>query len=262
MPRWSDRQHAFAAALLDPGRPAPEGLPGAGRESPASRFAVHRNNVFVGLTEALRAGFPCTARLVGTEFFAALARVFVAAHPPDSPVLLSYGAGFADFLASFPPAANLPYLADVARIERAATEAYHARDEPALSADALALVPPERAPFLRLRLHPSLRLLRSSFPAFTIWRMNAADGAPGPVDLSDAQNTLILRPDAEVDVRPVSNAAHDFIAALARGRTLAQAAARALAADAGFDLSAHLRQSIAMGAWVGFESAQAGNDDD
>jgi hypothetical protein len=252
MARLAERQQAFAAALLDSSLPAPVGLLGPDGEPSTRRFNVYRNNVFVGLTGALRASFPCTARLVGDEFFMAMARVFAADHPPGSPVLLHYGAEFPDFLASFPPAGSLPYLADVARIERAATEAYHARDEASLPPSALAGVPPEQALFLRFRLHPSVRLLRSPFPAFTIWRMNTADGTPKPVDLAQCQDTLVLRPDAEVDVRQVLPASHDFVAALARGMTLAQALETALAADAGFDLSENLRELIQMGAFAGF----------
>lgn len=253
MARLAERQQAFASALLDSDLPAPKGFVGPDGEQSERRFTVYRNNVFVGLTEALRASFPCTARLVGDEFFMAMARVFAAASLPASPILLHYGAEFPDFIASFPPAESLPYLADVARIERAATEAYHARDEASLLPSALAGVPPEQALFLRFRLHPSARLLRSPFPAFTIWRMNAADGTPAPVDLSEAQDTLVLRPDAEVDVRQMLPASHDFLAALAQGMTLAQALEAALAADADFDLSENLRDLIQMGAFVGFD---------
>jgi hypothetical protein len=260
MARWADHQREFASALLDPHRAMPEGLVGPDGEPGARRFSVYRNNVFVGLIDALRAGFPCVARLVGDEFFAAMARVFVAAQPPDSPVLLRYGAGFPDFIASFPPAESLPYLADVARIERAATEAYHTRDEASLSAGALSGVSPERAPFLRFRPHPSVRLLRSQFPAFTIWRMNTADGVPAPVDLSQAQDTMVLRPDAEVDVRHVLPASHDFVAALQQGLPLSRASEIALAIDADFDLARNLRELIDMGAFAGFEPGGQEND--
>src|SRR3546814_5214850 len=78
---------------------------------------------------------------------------------------------------------TLPYLADVARIERAWIEAYHAAEAPALDPAALARFTPDELPALRLRLHPSVRLVRSRFPAMTIWRMNVGDGVPAPVDL-------------------------------------------------------------------------------
>ncbi|WP_330994612.1 DNA-binding domain-containing protein [Pseudomonas aeruginosa] len=103
MARLAERLEEFASALLDPERAVPEGLVGPDSEPSARRFAVYRNNVFVGLTDALRAGFPCVVKLVGDEYFAAMARVFAAAMPPGSPVLLHYGAEFPDFIASFPP---------------------------------------------------------------------------------------------------------------------------------------------------------------
>lgn len=102
MARLAERLEEFASALLDPERAVPEGLVGPDSEPSARRFAVYRNNVFVGLTDALRAGFPCVVKLVGDEYFAAMARVFAAAMPPGSPVLLHYGAEFPDFIASFP----------------------------------------------------------------------------------------------------------------------------------------------------------------
>lgn len=260
MARLAERLGEFALALLDPDRAMPKGLVGPDGEPSARRFAVYRNNVFVGLTDALRAGFPGIVRLVGDEFFAAMARVFAAATPPSSPVLLHYGAEFPDFIASFPPAESIPYLADVARIERAATEAYHEREAVPLTPRALAGVPPDQAPMLRFQMHPSLRLVRSPFPAFTIWRMNVAGGTPAPVDISEAQDMMVLRPDAEVDVRQVLPASHDFAAALGRGLTLSQAMETALATDGDFVLSENLRELIQMGAFVGFELEAGGNN--
>lgn len=258
MPSLSARLEDFGAAVLDPARGVPAGLPGPDGEPSSRRFSVYRNNVVVGLSEALRANFPCVARLVGDEFFGAMARVFVAMKPPTSPILLHYGAEFPGFVQSFSPVASVPYLADVARIERAATEAYHARDEISLDTAALAAVSHEQAAFLRLRLHPSLRMLRSEFPAFAIWRMNTADGTPGPVDLSKSEDTMVLRADAEVDVRQVSPGSFEFVIAIGNGLTLSQAMANALAANAAFDLSENLRELIQMGALVGFDLASEG----
>jgi uncharacterized protein (UPF0276 family) len=252
MPSLSVRLDDFGAALLDPDRAVPAGLVGPDGMTSARRFSVYRNNVVVGLTEALRVSFPCAAKLVGDGFFTAMARIFVAIQPPTSPILLHYGAEFPDFIESFAPAASLPYLADVARIERAATEAYHTRDETPLDPAALAAVPHEQSSSLRFRLHPSVRLLRSRFPAFTIWRMNTADGTPAPVDLAECQDTMVLRPDIEVDVRHVQPGSHDFVAALERGLTLAQATAKALSTDANFDLAKNLRELIQMGVFISF----------
>ena len=107
-------QSGFVRALLDPTLPAPPGLATWNGSDPALRFAVYRNNVVVSLVAALADTFPVVRELVGADFFTAMARLYVAEQPPSSPVLAHYGDGFADWLAQFEPAANLPYLADMA----------------------------------------------------------------------------------------------------------------------------------------------------
>jgi hypothetical protein len=248
-----DRQRGFAAALLDPTLAAPSGLLGPDAESSPKRFAVYRNNVAVALTAALQANFPAVCRIVGEEFFRAMARVYAMSDPPRSPILLGYGAGFAKFIAGFEPVSSLPYLSDVARVERAWTEAYHARDAEAVDPPALAAIPSQRIAETVLAVHPSLRIVRSRFPALTIWRMNLADGVPEPVDLEvGGQDVLLLRPAAGVEVLSMPPGAAEFVTALAQGRSLAEATRAALSADAGFDLSANLVALIGAGAFIGF----------
>ena len=251
-------QAEFAAALRDPLVAAPATLVGPDREPAPRRFAVYRNNVIVGFVSALRAAFPVIERIVGDDFFAALARAYALAEPPSSPVLMDYGAGLADFIEGFAPAASLPYLPDVARIERAWREAYHAADAEPLAAEDFAGIAAEAIPGLRLELHPSLRLLRSPYPAQTIWTMNAADGDVHPVDLGQAEDTLIVRPDAEVEVRRVPPGGAAFVAALQQKTTLGEAAAQAAADDGRFDLAGNLSGLIAAGAIVAILPSERG----
>ncbi|MGO9700540.1 MAG: putative DNA-binding domain-containing protein [Xanthobacteraceae bacterium] len=258
MQRLADRQREFAAALLDPALAAPPGLLGPDREPSPRRFAVYRNNVVAGLTKALAAAYPAVCRIVGEEFFRAMARVYVRFEPPASPVLLNYGAGFATFIAHFEPAGSLPYLPDVARIERGWTEAYHAPEAAALAPQAFAAVPNDRAAEIRLDLHPSLRVVRSAFPALTIWRMNVGDSVPGPVDLeSGGEDVLVVRPAADVEVRSVPHGGAEFIASLANGQSLTEATMSAISADQSFDLSASLATLIGAGVFVGYSLVAA-----
>src|SRR5437764_9903127 len=106
---------AFARALGDRAAPPPEALKG----SDPRGFAVYRNNVAVGLIKSLEARYPVVRRLVGDDFFRAAARAFISRNKPQNAVLIGYGADFAAFLRSFPPAAELPYLPDVASLESA-----------------------------------------------------------------------------------------------------------------------------------------------
>ena len=241
----------FAAALLDSTLATPPGLVGPDGEPTTKRFAVYRNNVVVGLIEALQANYPAVCRIVGEEFFRATARAYVVAEPPSSPILLDYGGGFPNFIAGFEPAAPLPYLPDVARVERAWTESYHACDAASLTAEALAAIPPDCVVAARFTLHPSLRVVTSSFPALTIWRMNVDDGVPSPVDPeAGGENALIIRPRTDVEVRSLPAGAAEFLAALASGRNLIGAARSAMGVEPLFDLAANIAALIDAGAFV------------
>src|SRR5262249_40571469 len=101
MQQLAERQRGFAAALLDHALPMPDGLGGPDGQPDSKRFAVYRNNVVVGLIEALKDAFPALHRIVGDEFFRAMARAYVMVEPPRSPILLDYGAGFSDFIRQF-----------------------------------------------------------------------------------------------------------------------------------------------------------------
>ena len=117
MPAHPDLLTAFGAALR--GGPLPPGVTARDPSQAERRFAVYRNNVAVGLTEALRAGFPVVEKLVGATFFAAMVGIFLRNNPPQSRIMMLYGDRLPQFVADFPPLAAYPYLADVARIELA-----------------------------------------------------------------------------------------------------------------------------------------------
>lgn len=183
-------QARIRAAILDPTAPIPDGMTdGEGRPT-RRRFAVYRNNVIVSLTEALEAAFPAVARLVSAEFFRAMAGTFARAHPPRSPLIMLYGAGFPAFLAEFPPVAHLRYLPDVARLEQALRESYHAADAPPIAPSDLAL-PPETLAASRLHFAPAVRFIRSQHPIHSIWLANTSGGPRPPVR---GEDVLVTRP--------------------------------------------------------------------
>lgn len=251
--RLADRQGEFSAAVINPGADIPAGLFGPSRRPSPKRFAVYRNNVIVGLVEALRASFPATCRIVGEEFFWAMARDYVVAELPTSPVLFHYGDRFPDFIAQFEPAGSLPYLADIARIERARSEAYHAPEQQALGADALAGLPSYQISDLCFMLHPSLRIVRSQFPSVRMWRMNVGDGIPAPVALeAGGEDALIVRPNGNVDVHSLRPGIASFVSSLAEGKTLMTSTAAALNGSGSFELSSALAALIAAGVLVGY----------
>ena len=249
----AERQQDFALALLDATRPTPRGLVGPDGLPSPRRFAVYRNNVVAGLIGTLKENYPAVHRIVGDEFFRAMARQFATAHPPRSPVMLDYGADFPVFIDEFEPAARLPYLADVARIERAWIEAYHAANAEPVSADDLLVIDQSHLAEVRLAIHPSLRVTQSQLPALTIWRMNIAGGEPAPVDLeAGGEDTLIIRPGAEVMVRQLPMGAAALVTALSAGEPVVAATIAALEVTPSFDLQTVLAGLIEAGAFIGW----------
>ena len=163
---------AFATALLDPRSETPAVIIGPNEKAAVGRYNVYRNNVTVSLIDALAAVFPATQRLAGVEFFRAMAHVYAAAELPRSPIMLYYGETFPAFIDDFEPARPVPYLGDIARVEMARGRAYHAADATPLDPDAFAQLSPDRLGQTRVRLHPSLSIITSSHPIYSIWHMN------------------------------------------------------------------------------------------
>lgn len=208
----------FQAALWS--TDTPRGL--ADADALDRRFAVYRNNVQHGLSSALATKFPVIERLVGAEFFMAMARVFAAQHPPESPILHEWGGAFPAFLETFPPVAKLPYLADVGRLELARGRAYHAADAPIADPAALAVANPST---LCLTLAPSVIAFASRFPAVTLWLHNQPGVDPSGDLPNEPEFALICRtPGFDVPVLPLDAAQHGILLALCQGQPLGEAA--------------------------------------
>lgn len=246
-------QSDFAEALADRHVAVPDGLAAWNGPRPERRFGVYRNNVFWGLAESLRSRFPATSAIVGDDFFTAMAGEYIRREPPRSPLLLAYGDTFADFVTGFEPAAGLPYLPDVIRLEAARSHAYHAADCPSLDASSLAGVEPDRLPSLSFVPHPSLAVLRSAHPAVTIWAMNAGETPIGPIDDWIAEDALVIRPAMTVRVHRLGPGGAAFVEALAAERSLGAAVEIAFADSPAFDLTANLAGALQSGAFAAFQ---------
>jgi hypothetical protein len=240
----------FVPALLDPDRPPPAAVAGPRGKSADKRYAVYRNNVTVSLINALAATFPATERITGTEFFRAMARFHVRATPPTSPLLFEYGRDFPVFIERYEHVRPMPWLSDVARIERAWLDAYHAGDARALTPAALALLSPEQLPDAVLTAHPATRIVRSRFPAVTIFAANRGNGPVSPIKATEPEDALVTRPALEVVVRRLPPGGAIFLTSLADGASLGAAAHAALAETPAFDLAANIGGMIEAGAFA------------
>ena len=222
MTEFAELQREFAGAVLDIEAAVPAEVRRKSGGVPSRRFGVYRNNVYAGLIGVLAGRFPVVARLVGEEFFRAMARLYVEREPPASAVLLRYGASFPNFIAGFAPAASVPYLADMAALEWAWHSAYHAADAAPLSLQELASAV-DRAAGAVLILHPSLGIVRSPYPIVSIYELNAQSGAVPPTQVAGAEDAMVARPRLEVEMRRLPEGGASFILALKAGRPIGEA---------------------------------------
>jgi hypothetical protein len=223
----------------------------AARGSRERRLSVYRTNTLNSLTDVLSAAYPVIRRIVGDRFFRGAARAFVESAPPVEPVLYRYGGDFQAFLAAFAPAADLPYLPAVARLEWARIAAYFAADMPPLDPQRLAAVPPEALETVTFAAHPSVTVLDEAHPVFEIWRVNQPDiETVPPVDLTAPERGIVFRRGLDVTQRPLDAPSAAWLAALTAGQPLADATAAA--SDRGpLDIQDVLRQALADGIFTG-----------
>lgn len=133
---------------------------------------VYRRNLRANWRRALAAAYPVCERLVGAAFFDECAARYAMAHPARSGDLNAHGEAFPAFVAAYPHAAGVPYLPDVARLEWAVHLAAHAADPRPFDAAALAAVPHDLWPSLRLAPQAGSAWVESEHPVVSIWEAN------------------------------------------------------------------------------------------
>ena len=243
-------QAEFAGALMrGDGAQFARHLAGDG-ESAQHRLAVYRHAILANRRGALRAAYPVVERLVGEGFFGEAALRHGEESPPGCADLNRYGASFPAFLAAYPHAAPMPWLADVARLEWAWHESLMAADAPGLDFAQLALVPEERQPALRFALHPSLRLVRSAWPVLAIWEANQGDRDGTPDRGEGPDEVLVWRQDQRVRLALLAPPEGAFVEGLARGLRLEEAAGIC----AGWDFAPALGRLAEHGMLCGFSA--------
>ncbi len=247
-------QNSFRDALLSGDTAAAENDVCAGGLSVARRLGIYRNTVFTNLREALRAIFPVVERLVDTDFFNGCSDEYSRRYPSPAGDLNRFGAQFGEFLATFAPAASLPYLPDVARLEWQVNQVYHAADHAALDLAHLATLAPEHYETLRITLHPASALLASLYPVQRIWQVNQPDHT-GTLDVhldSGGVRLLIERHGGHIVLRALSDGEWALLRAIADGAAFAAACTAALSAEADYDIGAALQTLVSRSTLIDF----------
>jgi hypothetical protein len=239
-------QRELGRALLE----LPGSVHGSTSDSLRTAITIHRNTAIKGLVDALAANYPTVRQLVGDECFQAAAVNYARRYPARSPVLALYGESFAAFLDSLVPSADLPYLPEVARIDRMWVETLMAPDARAMAPSSLAALSVSSLTVQRIALHPATRFAWVRHSAATIW-IHHRSAQAGELQIADSEEGVLLtRPEGTVTHAPLDGPAFTFLKSLRDGASLAAAATIALQADATADVAGTLARSIIAGAFA------------
>lgn len=259
MPTLLELQQAFGRGLVVGAEDAAarqifdDGLPAE------ARLAIYRHTVTDKLTTALRLTFPAVDRLVGSDFFGGAARLFIKDDPPWRADLATYGEGFPEFLGSFPPAASLPYLGGVARLEWAVACARHAADAPPLSPSLLLGIDLDDPGDIVFQGHPAIALIAAEYPVDAIWDAVLArnEAAMAAVDLASGPVRLLVERHADgIGIARLDDDEWRFAAALFASRPLAVALEEVAPERAIPLLAEHLAAGRLIGVGAGGASRQ------
>ncbi|KQQ45341.1 hypothetical protein ASF61_20515 [Duganella sp. Leaf126] len=236
-------QQLFADALSSADAAAPALALWRAHPHNAHRLGLYRGNLAATASKALAAAYPVVAALVGDQFFGALARAYGRAWPSQDGNLHRFGARLGAFLDDFPHVAQLPYLADMARLEWAVHRAHYAADAAPVTAQQLAAMAPAQLEASRLRLHEACLPFRSPWAVVSLWlaHQQVPTGA-FPAALAVQEYAVVARPGWRVQVAPQGAGGHAALAVLHAGGTFGAALDAAFAVEADLDVAAHLRQ--------------------
>lgn len=224
-------------------------------------LSVYRNTVTRGAIDVLAATFSTVARLVGEDWFRAAAAVYVADNPPTTPSLLRYGGSFPDWLASFPPAQDTPYLMAIANLDRLWWDAYFAAEAKALDPAELSSLDAAALESTALILHPSVQLAAFDHNLASLWLKHQDGGHPSDFEIGAASECLLIaRSGLEVAARLISASNHAFLAACQGGGGITTAAGDALAIDPAASLPDIIAAHLSAGVFSGLAPARSGSD--
>ncbi|MBC7858337.1 MAG: putative DNA-binding domain-containing protein [Burkholderiaceae bacterium] len=221
------------------------------RADGGQRFALYRGNLTATWDKTLANAYPVLRQLVGEEFFGGLSRAYGMAHPSENADLNRFGAHFGAFLDTFPHAAGLPYLPDMARLEWALHRAHYAPSAAPLGAAELAALTPQQLERASLRLHPACALFESDWAVVALWRAHQdGAGAAFPTEMREPGYALVLRPQWKTRVLALGRAEHAALSALAAGDSFGAALDAAFDIEPQFELGAHLGRWMEHGLFV------------
>lgn len=196
-------------------------IAGDDRLSAEERVDIYANMYFYRILDVLKEDFPATLAMLGLERFHNLITGYLIEYPPAHFSIAHAGNHLADFISEHPLRDEFPFLADLARLERALIDVFHAADAVPLDAEEMRGIAPEEWPSLKLRLHPANQILELEWKVPAILNAIEQGEEPSPPVRADI-SILVWRNRNRVYYRAIDSAERDALDDIAKGTTFAE----------------------------------------
>ena len=218
--------------------------------SPDARLNIHRNNYKFSLTDTVVNKFPKVEAFVGRDFLEQVARAYVANTTPTDSRFSEYGDDFSDFWAAFPHTQQLPYIADLIRLEwlvDKVQEEVHV--DPVMEDVWVKLSATGQGDDVKVDFVPQYRILDSDYPLFSLWLAATGQIPAETVSIDYPGHTLlIIGKSGQVNIAVLSKSENSFLAELKQGATFSQAMHETtLKLGQGFNLAEIIQQNALRG---------------
>ncbi len=214
-------------------------------------FNIYRNGYFRSTIDTLVSNYPAVHALLGDELFRHLSKQFVAQFPPAFGSLVGYGDEFAMFLDDADISRQLPYLPDMARLDRGWLKVFFAADcEPLTPVSVTALINESgEAGSQHIALIPASTIVSLRYQITDVWQLLKAKGRlDKAVELArKPEQTLLWRAGPAVLIRALPAVEFVFFSSLNEGLSIEEAAENAMEENTKFDIDSFFSNLIAAG---------------
>jgi len=209
------------------------------------RLNIYQNNCFETLTETLKSIYPTVLRLVGDDFFDYAANHYIKNNPSTSGDLAHFGKPFDGFLADFTPAKGLVYLPEIAQLDWAYHEVFHAAFHAPCNIQDLHALSQDDYGKIKFKLHPASTLLSFQFPILKIWQICQDDSNNEQINLDmGGDHLLVIRRKLSVQFEKLSASEFAFLSALNQGLTFEKACVLGLEEESSCDINNYLQRHL------------------
>jgi hypothetical protein len=169
-------------------------------------LSIYANAYHARLREALEADHPVLSVYLGDELWAGFCSGYIKAHPSQVRSLRHFGSSVPDWLAANEPFSRHPLIAELAQFERVMMDVFDSADAGRTDWASMQALDAQAWPTMRLRFHPSVRLLPQATNAVDVWRALKDEREPPPAQLASSPARLLWRDEERITrFRPVES---------------------------------------------------------